>query len=276
MAYAAAVYLREAHPEAVVAFGIGERAMQEEFAAAGILLLFAPQQQQLEQASSAVRGPGETPSAREGYADSAAQQQQLQQQQQKQQVAAAAAAGAVAVDELDPRVGAVVVGWDRSFNYHKMALACFYLQQQKQRQHQKQQQGNDEKEEFLPFIATNRDPYNCVDGIRHPANGAQLAAIEAVVGRRAECIGKESPWLAKWLPTHLQLDLNRTLVVGDRLDTDMLFAANIGAASLLVLTGCATPNDLKAVSPNHPQAPNYVLPHLGQLAGALQQALTPS
>jgi hypothetical protein len=43
----------------------------------------------------------------------------------------------------------------------------------------------------------------------------------------------------------------RPLVVGDRLDTDIEGARRAGAASLLVLSGVATPADLLAARPDH-------------------------
>ncbi|KAL8428291.1 hypothetical protein Efla_001586 [Eimeria flavescens] len=233
MAYAAAVYLREKHPEVSVAFGVGDPAMQQEFAAVGIQLLLAEDHQQ----------------------------------QQQQQQSAAAATGLISANELDRRVGAVVVGWDREFNYRKMTFACLYLQQQQQ--HQQHQHQHQQEELLLPFIATNRDAHNMVDGLRYPTNGAQLAAIELVAERRAVCVGKESAWLAGWLLKHLKVNAEETLVVGDRLDTDIIFAANVGAPSLLVLTGCTTPQQLRDIDPRGPGAPTFVLPHLGQLALAL-------
>ncbi|KAL8274491.1 hypothetical protein Esti_001651 [Eimeria stiedai] len=277
-AYAAAVYLREKHPEVSVAFGIGDRAMQHEFAQAGIQLLLAEdhhrhqqqqQQQQQQHGSSGSQRRGvSVPNGVSCHGDKETQEQQQLQGTATAAAAAAAAptaaaaAGLASVADLDPRVGAVVVGWDKTFNYHKLSLACLYLQQQQQQQ--QQQRG-------LPFIATNRDAYDWVDGLRYPTNGAQLAAVELVVGRRAECIGKESRWLAEWLPRHLQVDPKETLVVGDRIDTDVQCAAAMGASSLLVLTGCTSPAQLGSIDPADPRAPTFVVPHLGQLGEALKR-----
>jgi hypothetical protein len=46
------------------------------------------------------------------------------------------------------------------------------------------------------------------------------------------------------------------LAIGDRLDTDIAGAVNVGIDSLLVLTGVATPADLLAAAPD--QRPTYV------------------
>jgi hypothetical protein len=55
----------------------------------------------------------------------------------------------------------------------------------------------------------------------------------------------------------------RPLVVGDRLDTDIEGARRAGAASLLVLTGVATPADLLAAVPVH--RPDLLAPDAGGL-----------
>ncbi|XP_022587791.2 phosphoglycolate phosphatase 1B, chloroplastic [Cyclospora cayetanensis] len=196
MAYAAAVFVREAHPEASVAFGIGEAAMKEEFAASGILLLYAkPQGEPERQHVQQLEGPLLTADTVEH--SSTAKKCNGCSGMQEQQEIAAAAGGAIIEDCLDPRVSAVVVGWDRAFDYHKMALACLYLQQKKPSLQQHAERQGHLKEERdaelgnLPFVATNRDAYNRINGLRHPANGAQLAAIEAVVGRQAHSrVGK--------------------------------------------------------------------------------------
>ena len=45
-------------------------------------------------------------------------------------------------------------------------------------------------------------------------------------------------------------------MVGDRLNTDILFAKNIGANSVLVLTGITTRDDARVAEPN--QKPDFI------------------
>jgi histidinol phosphatase-like enzyme len=62
--------------------------------------------------------------------------------------------------------------------------------------------------------------------------GATIAAVEASTGVHATIVGKPSAWLInRLLDTH-QFDRKRTCMVGDRLDSDMLFAK---VASLMLL-----------------------------------------
>jgi HAD superfamily hydrolase (TIGR01450 family) len=85
------------------------------------------------------------------------------------------------------------------------------------------------------FLATARDPtYPQPDGL-WPGTGAILAAVEVASGRTAETVGKPQPQL---LLTALdRLGAGRTLVVGDRVDTDLTAAAAARLDAALVLTG---------------------------------------
>jgi HAD superfamily hydrolase (TIGR01450 family) len=85
------------------------------------------------------------------------------------------------------------------------------------------------------FLATARDPtYPQPDGL-WPGTGAILAAVEVASGRTAEIVGKPEPQL---LFTALdRLGEGRTLVVGDRVDTDLSAAAAAQLDAALVLSG---------------------------------------
>ena len=85
------------------------------------------------------------------------------------------------------------------------------------------------------FLATARDPtYPQPDGL-WPGTGAILAAVEVASGQTAEIVGKPRPQL---LFTALdRLGEGRTLVVGDRVDTDLTAAAAAELDAALVLSG---------------------------------------
>ena len=97
------------------------------------------------------------------------------------------------------------------------------------------------------FVATGRDPtYPQPDGL-WPGTGAILAAVEYATGRTAEVVGKPQPQLLK---TALdRLGDGHTLVVGDRVDTDLAAAAAAQLDAALVLTGEATRADVDGFEP---------------------------
>jgi glycerol 3-phosphatase-2 len=86
------------------------------------------------------------------------------------------------------------------------------------------------------FLATARDPtYPQPDGL-WPGTGAVVAAIEVASGRTAETVGKPEPQLLLTALDRLGGE-SRTLVVGDRVDTDLGAAAAAGLDAALVLSG---------------------------------------
>ncbi len=97
------------------------------------------------------------------------------------------------------------------------------------------------------FLASGRDPtYPQPDGM-WPGTGAILAAVETASERKAEIVGKPQPQL---LLTALdRLGEGTTLVVGDRVDSDLAAAAAAGLDSALVMTGGMTEADLDGVEP---------------------------
>jgi HAD superfamily hydrolase (TIGR01450 family) len=86
------------------------------------------------------------------------------------------------------------------------------------------------------FLATARDPtYPQPDGL-WPGTGAILAAVEVASGRTAQIVGKPEPQLMFTALDRMDTD-RRTLVVGDRVDTDLTAAAAAELDAALVLSG---------------------------------------
>lgn len=122
---------------------------------------------------------------------------------------------------LDPREADIVVSaMDRTFTYEKLEKAQNAIYR------------------GAEYWATNLDPSLPVeDGVR-PGSGSISAAIATAAGRPPDRVmGKPEPCMA-----HLALELldatpEECVVVGDRMETDILFARNAGIDSVLVLTG---------------------------------------
>ena len=87
------------------------------------------------------------------------------------------------------------------------------------------------------YIATNPDrTFPAEEGLI-PGAGAIMAALVAATDTTPLVIGKPAPTMFRIAAAMLSVDPAQTLVIGDRLDTDIAGASAAGMASALVLTG---------------------------------------
>jgi glycerol-1-phosphatase len=97
------------------------------------------------------------------------------------------------------------------------------------------------------LLATARDPtYPQPDGL-WPGTGAILAAVEYATGRRAEIVGKPEPQL--FLTALDRLGHGSTLVVGDRVRSDLAAAAAAGLDAALVRSDGSDHGELDGFEP---------------------------
>lgn len=87
-----------------------------------------------------------------------------------------------------------------------------------------------------------------------PGNGSLVAALKTATDAEPLVAGKPATPLLEQAAK--ELGANRPLVIGDRLDTDILGAVNAGMDSLLVLTGVSTEQEAQALPED--QRPTYV------------------
>jgi HAD superfamily hydrolase (TIGR01450 family) len=102
------------------------------------------------------------------------------------------------------------------------------------------------------MIAADRDPtFPAEDGLS-PGTGAIVAALEYATERTAQVVGKPEPQIFK---TALdRLGPGRTLMIGDRLDSDLAGAAAAGLDAAIVLTGVSSRADAEAAADPAPVA----------------------
>jgi glycerol-1-phosphatase len=91
------------------------------------------------------------------------------------------------------------------------------------------------------YVATNLDMSLPTARGTAPGNGALVGAVVAATGVSPEGCGKPAPTM--YLTGIDRVGARRPLVVGDRLDTDIVGACTAGIPSLLVLTGVSTGRD---------------------------------
>jgi glycerol-1-phosphatase len=102
------------------------------------------------------------------------------------------------------------------------------------------------------MVAAGRDrTFPTEDGI-WPGTGAIVAALEYATGRTAAIIGKPEPDI--FYTALDRLDPGRTLVVGDRVDSDLGGAAAAGLDAAIVLTGVTSRAEAEEASDPAPVA----------------------
>lgn len=141
----------------------------------------------------------------------------------------------------------VVQGADFDLTYEKLRLGCLAIRN-----------GAD-------YIATNGDrTFPSEEGLI-PGAGSMLAALVAATDTEPFIVGKPQPTMFLTAMEHLGGTPASTLVVGDRLDTDIAGANAAGLPAVLVLTGVTQRADLEA----SPHTPDYVLNDLTELPALL-------
>ncbi len=129
-------------------------------------------------------------------------------------------------DDPAEDVAAVVVGLDQGFTYERMTRAMKAIRN------------------GARFIATNADATLPVEDGVLPGAGTMIAAIATASGRQPTVIGKPETLMMTSAVAQLGTSASKTVMIGDRLDTDILAAARAGLTTALVLTGVTTRNDL--------------------------------
>jgi 4-nitrophenyl phosphatase len=144
---------------------------------------------------------------------------------------------------------AVVAGMDHNFNFEKLTKAARIIRS------------------GVVFIGTNPDKtFPSPEGLS-PGTGSLLAGIETASGITPQIIGKPYPSLFQLSMKRMGVTADRTLVVGDRLETDILGGYNAGCPTALVLTGVATRAEGEAF---HPQ-PDWIANSLTELVDSFDQ-----
>lgn len=101
------------------------------------------------------------------------------------------------------------------------------------------------------FIATNPDPSGPTEKGIVPACGAMAALIEKASGFSPFFVGKPNPLMMRTALNYLDVHSEDTVMVGDRMDTDIIAGVEAGMETILVLTGVTRRQDV-ALYPYQP------------------------
>lgn len=153
----------------------------------------------------------------------------------------------------DPRkIDIIIASYDRDLHWKKLQIAFEAIWYHKR----------------AYMIATNPDLF-CPfpEGRGEVDAGAVIAALEATTGEplRVNC-GKPSPVMVRTIAAALGIELSRSLIVGDRLYTEIRMGIDAGVDTALVLTGETTAEALTKQPAEN--LPTYTIPSIAGLLPA--------
>src|SRR4051794_10987185 len=135
------------------------------------------------------------------------------------------------INERDPDY--VVLGETRTYSFERIAHAIRLIAR------------------GARFIATNPDPTGPTPDGPLPATGSVAALISRATGREAYFVGKPNPLMMRTALNTLDAHSEETVMIGDRMDTDIVSGLEAGLETILVLTG-VTQRDQTELFPFRP------------------------
>ena len=140
----------------------------------------------------------------------------------------------------------VVLGETRSLNYEKIERAVRLVQN------------------GAMLIGTNSDMTGPSEQGIVPACRALMAPIELTTGKTAYYVGKPNPLMMRHALNKLGADNRHAVIVGDRMDTDIVAGIESELDTVLVLSGVTSEETVSLF----PYRPRFILPNVGAIANA--------
>ena len=144
---------------------------------------------------------------------------------------------------------AVVMGMDRSINFEKMAEATLLVNS------------------GIPFYATNPDVSFPTTRGSIPGNGAWINVVKIATGVDPIIAGKPEPEMLRVALRRMGTNLDETIMVGDRFETDIMAGQKIGCKTCLVLSGVTSQEKARKLSPQ----PDFICADLSTLLDLLDK-----
>ncbi len=152
-------------------------------------------------------------------------------------------------DRLEDDIDCLVIGFDTELTFQKLEDACILLNR------------------GVDYIATNPD-YVCPTWYGYvPDCGSVADMLFNATGRRPRFIGKPQPDMVRCAMEKTGFSPEETVMIGDRLYTDIACGVNAGVDAVLVLSGEATLQQAQEGEIH----PSYILEDVGQLLACLTQ-----
>ncbi len=131
----------------------------------------------------------------------------------------------------------VVISETRDYNYDKIQLAINLVLK------------------GARLIGTNPDVSGPVESGIAPATKALIAPVEIATGKNAYFIGKPNPFIVRHAIKTINCHSVESIIIGDRMETDIISGIESGIDTLLVLSGITAMDDLE----KFPYRPTYIL-----------------
>ena len=147
----------------------------------------------------------------------------------------------ITMNDINPDY--VIVGETSSYNYESILKAVHFVQQ------------------GARLIGTNTDMTGPVEGGIIPACRALIAPIELATGRSAYFVGKPNPLMTRTGLKMLGCHSAEAVMVGDRMDTDIVAGVETGLDTVLVLSGVTSREEID----HFPYRPHYILNGVGEI-----------
>lgn len=111
------------------------------------------------------------------------------------------------------------------------------------------------------FIATNPDPAGPTEAGLVPACGAMAALIEKAAGKSPFFVGKPNPLMMRTALNYLGVHSENTVMIGDRMDTDIIAGVETGLETILVLSGVTRREDVAS----YPYQPTQIMRSVAEI-----------
>ncbi|WP_309649430.1 HAD-IIA family hydrolase [Nocardioides sp.] len=120
------------------------------------------------------------------------------------------------------------------------------------------------------FIATNPDASGPSQQGKLPACGSVAALISTATGRQPYFIGKPNPLMMRSALNRLNAHSETTVMIGDRMDTDIISGLEAGIRTILVTTGSTKPHEIE----HFPYRPTMVCESVADLVEMVGRGLS--
>jgi NagD protein len=147
----------------------------------------------------------------------------------------------ITMNDMSPEY--VIIGETRAYSFEKIEKAVQLIQK------------------GAKLIGTNPDKTGPTEKGIMPATGALAVPIEIATGKNAYYIGKPNPLMMRHALKKLGTDVKSTLIIGDRMDTDIVAGIESEIDTVLVLSGVTNEDNIL----NFSYRPKYIYNNVGEI-----------